>query len=55
MVIVDRYSGWPVVTQCKTETSEELVRLLRSFFCSYGTLEEMASNGASVYMSQVTQ
>ena len=44
LVIVDRYSGWQVVTQCKSDTAEELVRLLRAFFCTYGTPEEMASD-----------
>ena len=48
LVVVDRYSGWPVVAQCKTDTSEELVRLLRVFFCTYKVPEEMASDGASV-------
>ena len=35
LVIVDRYSGWPVVRLCKEETAEELVRALREFFCQY--------------------
>lgn len=55
LVIVDRYSGWQVVTRCKVDTSEELVRLLRVHFCSYGVLEELATDGAPVYVSQVTK
>ena len=55
VVVVDRYSRWPVVSQCKDRSSEELVRLLRSYFCTYGAPEELATNGALVYVSAVTR
>ena len=51
VVFVDRYSGWPVVLKCKDETSEELIRHLRNLFCVYGVPEELASDGAQVYVS----
>ena len=51
VVVVDRYSGWPVVSQSKDGTAEELVRLLRTYFCTYGVPEEIATDGALVYVS----
>ena len=55
IVIVDRYSGWPCVSRCCDESADELVRLLRTYFCSYGVPEEIASDGASVFMSATTK
>ena len=55
LVLVDRYSGWPVVRQCQHETSEELIAALREFFCTFGVPEQLASDGASVYLSSKTQ
>ena len=51
VVVVDRYSGWPVVTQCKDGSAEELIRLLRSYCCTYGVPEELATDGAQVFVS----
>ena len=50
VVVVDRYSGWPVVRQSKTGTAEELVLMLRDYFVRYGIPEEVATDGASVYV-----
>ena len=55
LVIVDRYSGWPLVGQCPKETAEKLVTALREFFCQYGTPKQLASDGGSVYLSATTQ
>ena len=55
LVFVDRYSGWPVVLKCRDDSSEELVRHLRNLFCVYGVPEELASDGASVYVSSRTR
>ncbi len=55
MLFVDRYSGWPTVLKCREDSSEELVRHLRNLFCVYGVPEELASDGASVYMSSKTR
>ena len=51
MVVVDRYSGWPTVVKCKEDSSDELVRALRGMFVVYGAPEELATDGASVFMS----
>ena len=50
VVVVDRYSGWPVVRQSKSGTAKELTGMLREYFTMYGTPEEIATDGASVYM-----
>jgi hypothetical protein len=55
LLMVDRYSNWPVIKLCHQETAEELVKSLREFFCQYGTPEQLASDGGSVYMSSTTQ
>ena len=55
LLVVDRYSGWPVVGQAKAGTAEELVRLLRGYFATYGVPEEMATDGGAQYVSKVTQ
>ena len=44
-----------MVRLCRDETAEELTRALREYFCQYGTLEEIATDGASVYVSSHTQ
>lgn len=55
LVLVDRYSGWPVVRRCREETAVELVTALRDYFGVYGTPEEIATDGASVYVSATVQ
>ena len=55
LVIVDRYSGWPVLKQCRDDTAEELISALRDFFCTYGTPELLATDGGTVYTSSKTQ
>ena len=55
LVVVDRYSGWPFIHKCVEESAAELVRVLRSFFCTWGTPEEIATDGGSTYMAAATQ
>ena len=55
LVVVDRYSGWPVVLKCREDSAAELIRHLRNFFCIYGVPEEIATEGASVYVSAATK
>ena len=52
LVVVDRYSGWPLVIRSKDETADELVRVLRGYFCLYGAPEILSTDGAAVYMSE---
>ena len=51
IVIVDRYSGWPIVSRCKEGTAGELVRLLSGYCCTYGVPEEIATDGVRVFVS----
>ena len=55
LFLVDRYSNWPVVKKCKTESSEELVESLREYFCTYGIPKELTSDGGMAYISDNTQ
>ena len=55
LVIVDRYSNWPVLKRCKTETAEELISALREFFCSYSVPLQLTSDGAPTYLADATQ
>ena len=40
---------------CRDETAQDLTNALREFFCTYGTPEEIATDGASVYVSSHTK
>ena len=55
LVIVDRYSGWRSVYKCRDGTAAELVKVLREFFCMWGTPEELASDGGAVYVAAATR
>ena len=55
LIIVDRYSFWPVVKQCKTESAQELISSLREFFYSYGVPDEIATDGGPTYTAAATQ
>ena len=32
LVMVDRYSNWPTIKRCRTESADELVEALREYF-----------------------
>ncbi len=51
LVLVDRYLGWPIVVKCREDSSDELVRVLRGMFMVYGVPEELATDGAWVFVS----
>ena len=55
LLVLDRYSNWQVVVRAKDGSSDELIRVLRSYFCMYGVPEELASDGATVYTSTAMQ
>ena len=55
LVLVDRYSNWPVVKRCKEESSSELISSLREYFCTYGVPDQLATDGGSTYVSDQTQ
>ena len=48
LVIVDRYSNWPAVFRIKVkEGADELCRLLRRHFATFGCPDELATDGGS--------
>ena len=55
LLFVDRYSNWPVLCKCRTETAEELITALRKFFCTYGVPDQLASDGGPTHMADSTK
>ena len=45
LVVVDRYSAWPMVYHITTGGSITLVKKLREIFVTFGIPEEFASDG----------
>ena len=56
LVIVDRYSGWPVVTKVRhgEGTSKYLIAALKNHCSTYGIPEELSSDGGSQLDSKET-
>ena len=50
VVIVDRYSGWPIIYQLKSKEadSKSMINICRQIFMNCGTAEELSSDGASI-------
>ena len=57
LVVVDRFSGWPVVKHCggSTGNSRQLLNQLREYFATFGIPEELATDGGLTYTSAETQ
>ena len=53
LVIVDRFSGWPIVYHFKPDqaTSGALINALRDIFIAYGAAEEFCSDGGPQFSS----
>ena len=54
VVIVDRYSNWPMVYKSESD-AEGLVKRLRKTFVTFGILEEMTSDGGPQFTAGKTQ
>lgn len=54
LVIVDRYSNWPVVERA-SDGATGLVHALRKHFSTFGIAEELASDGGPEFMAHTTQ
>ncbi len=52
LVLVDRYSGWPIVHQAKVASTRELLRVLRDLCVTYGVPEELSSDGGPQFDSE---
>ena len=56
LVLVDRYSGWPSVFRSKAgEGAEELCKLLRDQFVTFGCPDEISSDGGPQFTSRATK
>ena len=54
LVIVDRYSGWPIVKE-NAGGSHGLISALRNTFVDYGISEELSSDGGPEFTADATQ
>lgn len=53
LVIVDRYSNWPIVERDK-DGAQGLINALRQTFATYGIPDELASDGGPVFIANAT-
>ena len=54
MLVVDRYSGWPIVQQSR-DGSSGLLKCLREFFVTYGIADELSSDVRPEFTVEATQ
>lgn len=53
LVVIDRYSNWPIVERAK-DGAQGLINVLRSTFATYGIPDELASDGGPEFVSHTT-
>ena len=51
LVIIDRYSGWPVVARMNKGNAAELCSVIRQYFHTYGCPESFTSDGGKQFDS----
>ena len=49
--VIDRYSQWPIVARAVKATASELISLMRQIFMTYGTPEEIVSDGGRQFVA----
>lgn len=54
LVIVDRYSHWPIIEK-STEGSKGLIDCLRRVFATFGVPDEIATDGGLEFVAEMTQ
>ena len=54
LIVVDRYSNWPIVEQA-ADGAKGLITALRSTFVTFGICEELTSDGGPEYTAHETQ
>ena len=54
LVIVDRYSNWPIIERGQ-DGADGLITSLRRVFVTYGIAEELSSDGGPEFQSKVTK
>ena len=55
LFLVCRYSSWLTVFKAKDSTTKELVTRLREYMGTFGVMDELATDGATVYMAGKVQ
>ena len=55
LVMACRYSGWSTIYKTKDNTAKELISRLREHMVTFRVMDELATVGATVYMSTETQ
>ena len=51
-IFVCRYSNWLTVDQARKGDSKELVTQLKRYMATFGVMDELSSDGATVYTSE---
>ena len=54
LVIVDRYSNWPIVERAK-DGAQGLINVLRHTFATYGIPDELSSDGGLEFVAHTTR
>ena len=54
LVIVDRYSNWPIVERAK-DGAKGLINVLRQTFATYGIPDELSSDGGPEFIAHTTR
>ena len=54
LVIVDRYSNWPIVEKTQ-DGSQGLIAVLRRTFATYGIPDELSSDGGPEFVAHTTR
>ena len=54
LIMACRYSGWSTIYKTKDNTSKELISRLQEHMVTFGVMDELAVDGATVYTSTET-
>ena len=52
LVLMDRFSGWPVVAHMQKTTSSELIKVVKEMFMTFRISEVFTSNGGTNFVSR---
>ena len=55
LALVDRYSNWLSISKLPTDSSEELVKVLRDYIATFGIPSTLTTDGAKVFTSKLVE
>ena len=55
LALVDRYTGWLSISKLPTDSSEELVKVLRDYIATFGIPSTLTTDGAKVFTSKLVE